>query len=371
MGRKSFSEYVSPGHPDKLADYISEYLLNKYLEFDSSVRYAVEVLVKGHDVVLGGEVTSTHNFSVKELDTFVREAINEIGYTPEYAKKWGAKNTISSDNIRLFSNISHQSADISQGVDAAGWGDQGIFFGYADYDGDKCLMPQSHSYACALCNHLYSNALTFGIGGLDIKTEIIMDGDKVEKVIAAVPCRTDEEYMEIEKEIRWFLRKEGIDYRPKLILNGTGNYKMHGPIADCGITGRKLAVDFYSGACPIGGGSPWTKDGSKADLTLNLLARCIAKGKARELKKSIRVELACCIGKNIVDYQILEPCGDILESGEIKASPADIKEIFGLTKPIFTSACKFGLFGQFQRDKAWEDETIYKKIIKSQFNNNE
>jgi S-adenosylmethionine synthetase len=352
-----FSEYVSPGHPDKVADYISEYILDRYVEQDPNVRYGVEVMVKGLHVYIAGEVTSTVNLERKMLQ-FVKEALNEIGYTMEYAYKWGLDHVINPEGITVHINITSQSPEISQGVDNDGWGDQGIFFGYADPDGDEYMMPKSHSLAKSLCYMLYNQAKNEGIGGIDIKTEVVLDSSNgwIEKIIAAVPCRNDEEYQVILESIKdWYNEVEvDIPFYPEIILNGTGNYTIHGPIADCGVTGRKLAVDFYGGEFQVGGGSPWTKDVSKADLALNLYARKMAIDFAKELKEPVKVSLACCIGKNDVNYSVNTPCGDEIESGKLTLKPNDLKLELGLNKPIYASMCKFGLFGEFQRDKNWE-----------------
>lgn len=352
----SYSEFVSPGHPDKVADYISEYILDCYLERDPDVRYAVEVLIKGNMVVLAGEVTSTIWFTDSEYRDFVVKALGEIGYTEEYYKIWG-DNVINPNELKVVVNISAQSPEISQGVNASGWGDQGIFFGYAFPDGDETMMPLSHAYAKWLCHDLYMKAKNEGIGGLDIKTEILMDGDVIKKIVAAVPCRNDVEYQKVRLAINiWYasLTNQPKEY-PEIILNGTGSYQMHGPVADSGITGRKLAVDFYGGCGQIGGGSPWTKDASKADLSLNLMAREMAVIYAKTKNVPVKVELACCIGKSVVDYQITEPCGGILKTGQVDVTPRELKNRFGLDKPIFTSMCTFGLFGKFQKDKKWEN----------------
>ena len=352
-----FSEYVSPGHPDKVADYISEYILDRYIEKDPDVRYAVEVMIKGFSVYLAGEVTSTVSFTQEEIHQFVKEAINEIGYTLEYAQKWGLDNVINSEGVVVYTNITNQSPEIGQGVDNCGYGDQGIFFGYADIDGDEYMMPKSHSLAKNLCYKLYNQAKNDGIGGIDIKTEVILDESNgwIDKIIAAVPCRNDEEYEAILESIRdWYNEVEvDIPFYPEIILNGTGNYKMHGPIADCGVTGRKLAVDFYGGEFQVGGGAP-IKDGTKADVTLNLYARKLALEYASKYNQSIRVSLACCIGKDDVNYSINTPCGEEIESGIITLNPRELIKKLGLDKPIFASMNTFGLFGEFQKDKEWE-----------------
>ena len=359
-----FSEYVSPGHPDKVADYISEYILDRYVERDPNVRYAVEVMIKGFSVYLAGEITSTASFTKGEIHQFVKDALNEIGYTFEYAQKWGLDNVINSEGITVYTNITSQSPEIGLGVDNCGYGDQGIFFGYADIDGDEYMMPKSHALAKNLCHMLYTQAKESGIGGLDIKTEIILDEDGlIEKLIAAVPCRSDAEYEAVMNSIEDWLEKwyETVPddskpdtfYYPEVILNGTGNYVMHGPIADCGVTGRKLAVDFYGGEFQVGGGAP-IKDGTKADVTLNLYARKLALEYASKYNQSIRVSLACCIGKDDVNYSINTPCGEEIESGVIALNPRELIKKLGLTKPIFASMNTFGLFGEFQKDKEWE-----------------
>jgi S-adenosylmethionine synthetase len=143
-------------------------------------------------------------------------------------------------------------------------------------------------------------------------------------------------------------------YSPDIILNGTGNYVTHGPIADCGITGRKLVVDFYGGELHVGGGSPWTKDGSKADLTLNLFAREMARKYAKEENQPVKVSVACCIGRSEIDYVVETACGEEITHGKMNVTPKELIEKYGLNKPIFTSMCTFGLFGKYQKDKKWE-----------------
>lgn len=238
-----FSEYVSIGHPDKIADYISQYLLDRYIERDPQTRYAVEVQIKDYQVTLGGEVSSTHHFSAQEIRQFVRAAVNEIGYTREYMERWGAENTICGDLLEVTSLISQQSGDIAQGLD--GWGDQGIFFGYCEFRPKTCGMPIDHHIAKRLCKELFES----GIGGLDIKTQVVTRNDKVEKVIVAIPLLDETS----KKTVKHFVRSR-VKGLYQLIINGTGRYVKHSSIADCGTTGRKLAVDFYGGNCKIGGG---------------------------------------------------------------------------------------------------------------------
>ncbi len=338
-----FSEYVSLGHPDKVADYISQYLLDRYIEHDPQTRYAVEVQIKGHQVTLGGEVSSKHHFSSQDIAGFVRDAVNEIGYTREYQQRWGAENTICGDMLNVSTLISQQSPDIAQGLD--GWGDQGIFFGYCVFDRSTCGMPYEHTIAKRICKHLFDS----GVGGLDIKAQVITDDGEIKKLIVAIPLQDEAD----EKFVRDYLC--GIAKRDcEIIINGTGRYVQHSPIADCGTTGRKLAVDFYGGSCRIGGGSPWTKDGSKADLTLNLVARKLARQFAEKYGCDVYTSLACCIGKQEVDVSVCDAANNILWEGKEIINPAERRKAFKLDTPIYASMCRWGLFGEFQNDKPWE-----------------
>lgn len=339
-----FSEYVSLGHPDKVADYISQYLLDRYIEHDPQTRYAVEVQIKGYQVTLGGEVSSKHRFSSQEIASFVRAAVNEIGYTREYQQRWGAENTICGDMLNVSVNISQQSPDIAQGL--TGWGDQGIFFGYYSCDKQACGLSLEHALAKSLCYNLFHS----GIGGIDIKTQVVTDNGEVSKVIVAIPLLSDNDTEKVVNHVRAYKKFK----RCEVIVNGTGRYVQHSTIADCGTTGRKLVVDFYGGACRIGGGSPWTKDGSKADLTLNLYARQLAKRYALEYDCDVFVSLACCIGKQEVDISVCDAADNILYEGKEAVNPAELRKLFRLDTPIYASMCRWGLFGNFQLDKPWE-----------------
>lgn len=337
------SEYVSLGHPDKIADYISSYLLDRYIERDPNTRYAVEVQIKGHRAVLGGEVSSAVKFTPHEINNFVCEAVNEIGYTRAYQDKWGAENTICGDDINVQEYISQQSPDIARGLN--GWGDQGIFFGHATYLPQTGFMPMDYTLARRLNKALFES----GIGGLDIKTQVVLRDNAVEKVIVAIPLLDDHKL----RHVRRFVNRR-LHGNYELIINGTGVYRKHSTIADCGTTGRKLAVDFYGGNCRIGGGSPWTKDGSKADLSLNLCARKLARCYAIENKCDVYVSLACCIGKTAVDMCVQDKAGNCIAEGLLDINPQELITAYELDKPKFASMCRWGLFGEFQADRKWE-----------------
>lgn len=341
-----FSEYVSPGHPDKIADYISQWLLDRYIEHDPDTRYAVEVQIKGYHVTLGGEVSSKYRMTADEICSHVCAAVNDIGYTRDYQQKWGAENTICGDLLDVTLHISQQSPDIAQGVDGnSGWGDQGIFFGMCEYLPQTCGMPHDHTVAKRLCKALFDS----GLGGLDIKTQVVTDNDVITKIIVAIPLLPTQDTRAVEKFVRTQVTG---DYA--LVINGTGRYVRHSSIADCGTTGRKLAVDFYGGNCRIGGGSPWTKDGTKADLTLNLAARRLAKNYAIELGCTVFVSLACAIGSDNVDMCVTDSAGNVITSGVTTLNPHTLRRDYKLDTPIYSSMCRWGLFGEFQQDKIWE-----------------
>lgn len=349
---KRFSEYVSLGHPDKIADYISQYILDRYIEKDPQTRYAVEVQIKDATVNLGGEVSSRATFDEFALSRFVREAVREIGYTAAYQDLWGVKNTISDTDLVIHGRISQQSPDIAQGVDRQGWGDQGIFFGMCSSRKDTFGMPFEHTIAKRLCKTLFECGIN-GVG-LDIKSQVVTNYGKIAKVIVAVPLLEDRLTSTVEELIRTTVPHQEEDY--ELIINGTGRYVQHGTIADCGTTGRKLAVDFYGGGCKIGGGSPWTKDASKADLTLNLVARKLARLYTSHTEQNTYVSLASCIGKQEVDFCIEDARGITIDAGTADYDPVELRHSYGLDRPIYASMCRWGLFGEYQRDKAWEQD---------------
>ncbi len=338
-----FSEYVSLGHPDKIADYISQYLLDRYIEKDPSTRYAVEVQIKDYNVTLAGEVSSKVRFSNDEIASFVRAAVNDIGYTKAYADHWGHDNCIYGEALNVTSYIGQQSPQIAQGL--RGWGDQGIFFGHCSFIKETAGMPLDHTIAKRLCKVLFDS----GIGGLDIKTQVITDDNVITKIIVAIPLLPEQDTQTVEQ----FVRSQ-VKGKYALIVNGTGSYVAHSSIADCGTTGRKLAVDFYGGNCKIGGGSPWTKDASKADLTLNLAARKLAKNYALQNQCDTYVSLACCIGKQEVDVLIKDGADNILVEGLWTIDPQKLRKAYKLDTPIYASMCRWGLFGEYQQDKAWE-----------------
>lgn len=253
------SEWVSVGHPDKTCDMIASCLLDRYLERDPKARYAMEVQAKDNHVTLGGEVTSAYEMHPDELKRHVRDAICGIGYTPEYAARWGKGNCIDPDALDIVAHIGQQSPQIAQGVDDGGWGDQGIFWGMATGTGATGYMPLDHTIAKRLGMALYEEALKGELPiGLDIKTQVTVADGRVTEVVVAAPCKAEAEQKALRANIIAWLADEYGDVfavaADRIVVNGTGAYVRHSSAGDCGTTGRKLAVDFYGGNARIGGG---------------------------------------------------------------------------------------------------------------------
>ena len=335
------AEYVSLGHPDKIADFISCALLDECLKQDPNVRYAVEVMVKNNHIVLGGEVTGNVKFN--HLRATVKKALRQIGYNEKYNKIW-QDNAININKLKIENLISSQSIEIGQGIDADGWGDQGVFVGYAE-KGNSLLINRELYLAQKLNHALYTKALNSDNLGLDIKTQITLDNcGNIKTAIAAIP-------MLKEEDLRSFIIDTLNQTPSNLIINGTGSYTCHSSIADCGITGRKLACDFYSTACPVGGGSPWTKDPSKADLTLNLFARKLAIDYLKDNDKCF-VYLSSCIGKSELPSAVVKT---IKNNKEMTVNicpdccPKLLIESLKLNRPIYKKLCQTGLMYYFDQ----------------------
>ena len=333
------SEWVSLGHPDKIADYISCYLLDRYLDRDPYTRFAVEVQIKDNHVTLGGEVTSKANYSPEDIALFVKVAVNQIGYTREYQKRWGKETTICGDDLIVTQHIGQQSPDIAQGVDADGYGDQGIFHGMAVNSPATDYMPEDWYLAKKIGKHLYD----IRYAGLDIKTQVTLRDGKPEEIVVAIPMLIKHSTQDIANAVQWCC---GGSKNYKLIVNGTGRFVKHGPIGDCGTTGRKLAVDFYGGNCVIGGGSPWTKDGTKADLSLNLLARARAVSYIKEHPDcpEVHCAISCRIGSPEILVVFTDKSGNELLSYRETITPAEVIKEFRLREPRFADMCRNGLF---------------------------
>jgi S-adenosylmethionine synthetase len=328
------AEFVSLGHPDKTADFISEYILDRLIEQDEHVKYAVEVMIKGNNVVLGGEVCG--RVHLENIEEYVKNAVCQIGYDERYHKIWG-DNAIDVSKIKITNLIGCQSAEIFEGVEKGGWGDQGVFAGYA-CQGEGNL-PKELFFAKKLNYALYQKARVSENLGLDIKTQVtINEKGMLQTVIVAVPMLQTEDLTDFA-----VLTLGAVPQN--LIVNGTGNYTCHSAVADCGVTGRKLACDFYSLACPVGGGSPWAKDATKADVSLNILARRLAVDNLKD-NDEVFVYLSSCIGKSDLPSAMIKTIKNGVETYqplEGDFSPQTVIERLGLNKPVFADLCRNGI----------------------------
>lgn len=342
------SEYCALGHPDRTCDFIASYILDRYLVIDPASRVALEVQLKGKHCTISGEITAQTQLSEEDIGNLAREAVNHIGYTKAYQSRFGAANCICGDELDVVTHITRQSRDISIGVDAGGWGDQGIFWGMATTRNGTKHMPLDHYLAKKLGRELYEAALNNLLPiGLDIKTQVSVTNDKASKVIVAVPTQptvTGGSPDQIEVWVRSWLDRHGCG-EASLILNGTGCYVTHGSIADCGTTGRKLAVDFYGGNCRIGGGCPWGKDPSKADVALNIYAREAAiKQLQRQFGETVYCAISCCIGRSDIDIVYMNERHEEIGHATECRPAHEIIDVLGLRTPVWAFKCANGLF---------------------------
>lgn len=349
------SEYVSQGHPDRTCDSIASYLLDKYIKHDPKTRFALEVQLKSHVCNLAGEITSSWQPSRRELAFYVHEAVRKIGYTAQYAAKWPKLATLNADDLVVNDFIGIQSPNIAQGVDVDGWGDQGVMMGMATSCECYGFMPIDRFLAHEIGKRLYKSSLNGELPiGLDIKTLVsTTKGPKVEQVIVAAPM-----IPELERVARQGVNfvvdkvlKEHDFICNNIIINGTGSYVIHSSVGDAGVVGRKLAVDFYGLNCPIGGGTTWGKDPTKADLTLNIAARYFAMKEllaSKGVLSEVYTKIACCIGQSKCLVAYLNEEHEVFKEETVDLKPSELIHKFGLDGSVrddmFFHLCKDGLF---------------------------
>ena len=331
------SEFCAVGHPDRTCDYIASYLLDRYLEKDPYTRVALEVQLKDTFCTVSGEVSSHWNFTDEEIAAFCREAIKEVGYTRYYQRAFGEDNAICGDDVKVTLHISKQSPDIAQGVDSDGWGDQGIFFGLAVNSPESGNMPIDYWLARAIAIHLTGCEA----GGLDVKTQVTCVDGRPTEVVVAIPLTENMRKKDVLRIVHRFVGDNA-----KIIINGTGRYVRHGSIGDCGTTGRKLVADFYGGNSRIGGGSPWGKDPTKADVALNIYARMRALEYMKKHKLNwVQCAISCCIGKQEITVSFFDEKNNLLETHKESAPASHVIESLGLRFPGYAKSCARGLFG--------------------------
>lgn len=311
------SEAVSAGHPDKCADIIADSIVDRLLQLDPAAKVATEVFISGKHIIIGGEVKTSASVDNSFYEDIAREALKKIGYPESGFKK---NETLFPDEAEIEVYVSQQSSDITMGVvkanDEIGAGDQGMIFGYATSERED-YMPTAFAYARQIRDVLYSYALkhpeTFGV---DIKTEVVMDYEskenfdnckpqRIAKIIVAIPHTSDVEVKEVHVLVKKIIA-EKVNFKAghfnedsiEFYINNTGRYVTHSPIADSGLTGRKVVCDTYGSYAPIGGGAQSSKDYSKVDRSALYAARWLAKHiVAAGLAKKALVQLSYVIAE--------------------------------------------------------------------------
>jgi S-adenosylmethionine synthetase len=350
------SESVSAGHPDKVADQISDSLVDAgFKAGDETTRVAVETLVTTNHVTLAGEVKN-FNVSKDEVKEIVRNKVKEIGYEQE-GFHW--------DNINIYNELHEQSADIALGTDDFGAGDQGIMFGYACNDNDAYL-PAPIYYAHEVLKNLKQEREITNVLGPDAKSQVSVEyeGGNVKRIDQLViSTQHTEGTVELARELCRNSAKEVlgdlIDDETIWHLNPTGNFVIGGPDGDTGVTGRKIIVDTYGGYAPHGGGAFSGKDPTKVDRSAAYMARWLAKNVvADDMADWCQIQLSYAIG-------VKEPTSIYVDSnGHNRSIQKFIEDSIDLT-PLgiinrfdmfnfygYSENCVYGHFGN--KDVSWE-----------------
>jgi S-adenosylmethionine synthetase len=369
VSQKNFlftSESVTEGHPDKLADAISDAVLDAIMAQDPLGRVACETLLTTGTVVVAGEITTSCYVELPEL---VRRTIEETGYTR-------AKYGFDSHTCGVMTAIQHQSPDIAMGVDTGGAGDQGMMFGYATNETPE-LMPMPIMMAHKLARQLATVRKNSMIPYLrpDGKSQVTVeyvDGrpQRIAKVLLSsqhqpnIPHKTIFEDL-VEKVIIPVLPAELLDDGTQFLVNPTGAFSVGGPQADTGLTGRKIIVDTYGGFARHGGGAFSGKDPTKVDRSAAYMMRYIAKNiVAAELAERCELQVAYAIGQREPMSVMVDTFGTgrVPEEQLVKLilkyfdlTPAGIIKKLDLRRPIYRQTAAYGHFGRTDLNVPWED----------------
>ena len=377
------SESVSEGHPDKVADQISDSIVDAIFSEDTTARIACETMINTGMVVLSGEITTSANI---DYQTVARNTISEIGYTSEAMG-------FNSDSCEVLVSIDKQSPDIAQGVNEGegmdldqGAGDQGLMFGYACNETDV-LMPCPITYSHLLVKRQADIRKSGQLNWLrpDAKSQVTVAYEdskpiSIDTVVLSTQHDPDIEHKDIEKAvideiIKPVLPANMITSKTRYLVNPTGRFVIGGPVGDCGLTGRKIIVDTYGGMARHGGGAFSGKDPSKVDRSAAYAARYVAKNiVAAGLAERCELQLSYAIG-------VAEPTSISIETfgtgkveqekliGAIRDNfdlrPKGIINMLGLLRPIYQQTAAYGHFGRSDIDLPWE-RTDKADILKQQ-----
>ena len=377
------SESVSEGHPDKVADQISDSIVDAIFSEDTTARIACETMINTGMVVLSGEITTSANI---DYQTVVRNTIREIGYTSEAMG-------FDSDSCEVLVSIDKQSPDIAQGVNEGegmdldqGAGDQGLMFGYACNETDV-LMPCPITYSHLLVKRQADIRKSGQLNWLrpDAKSQVTVAYEdskpiSIDTVVLSTQHDPDIEHKDIEKAvideiIKPVLPENMITSKTRYLVNPTGRFVIGGPVGDCGLTGRKIIVDTYGGMARHGGGAFSGKDPSKVDRSAAYAARYVAKNiVAAGLAERCELQLSYAIG-------VAEPTSISIETfgtGKVEQEklieairdnfdlrPKGIINMLGLLRPIYQQTAVYGHFGRADIDLPWE-RTDKADILKQQ-----
>ncbi len=359
------SESVTEGHPDKMADQISDAILDEVLRRDPQGRVACETLLATGLVVIAGEITTT---AYVDFPTVARDVVRRIGYD-------NAEYGFDAKTCSVISTINAQSPDIAMGVDTGGAGDQGLMFGFACTETPE-LMPLPIQLAHRLTQRLAQVRRDGTLEYLrpDGKAQVSVEyrDGRPHRVAAVVvstqhaeSVKSDELRRDIERHvIRHIITNGMLDADTKLHINPTGRFVIGGPMGDTGLTGRKIIVDTYGGYAPHGGGAFSGKDPTKVDRSAAYMARYIAKNVvAAGLADRCQVQLAYAIG-------VAEPVSIYVETfgtGKIRPetivelirahfslTPRGIIETLDLRRPIYSPTAAYGHFGRDEESFTWE-----------------